>query len=91
MTLRIRYLTLKFRALCWVLRRLRMPSVNATLRAIEGCRRSPGNPLLLVGLIALSIRQIYRVFTARVSKYQPLRCSPPSQIGWKIAYPWPMR
>jgi hypothetical protein len=32
MTLRIRYLTLKFRALCWVLRRLRVPSVNATLR-----------------------------------------------------------
>jgi hypothetical protein len=32
MMLRIRYLTLKLRALCWVLRRQRAPSVNATLR-----------------------------------------------------------
>jgi hypothetical protein len=31
--IRLRYLTLKLRALCWVLRRLRArPSVNATLR-----------------------------------------------------------
>ena len=35
MTLRLRYLTLKLRALCWVLRRLRAPSVNATLRKLR--------------------------------------------------------
>jgi hypothetical protein len=31
-TLRLRYRTLKLRALCWALRRLRASSVNATLR-----------------------------------------------------------
>jgi hypothetical protein len=58
MTLRLRYLTLKLRALCWVLRRLRAGGAGAPFlaRGVMSSREKQAEPLLRGRLLTAAHR-----------------------------------